>query len=265
MNLKTSTILITGGTSGIGFEIAKQLLEKGATVIVTGRDQEKLNETKRLLPRVETIQSDAGDAKQIEALRKTIEAKFPKTNIVINNAGIMRKLSLHDKRELENVTKEIEINLMGPIRMIQEFLPLLKSQSSAAIVNVSSGLAFVPFAMSPVYSATKAGLHSFTQALRIQLKSTSVKVFELAPPGTETPLFRGKEFSDKDLGGMKGMDVKVLAKAAIAGLESDTLEIRPGLSNTLKWMGRIAPNFAANMLGKSAEAMVAAAKTPPQH
>ena len=260
MNLQDSTVLITGGTSGIGFEIAKQLIEKGAKVIVTGRDQSKLDETKHLLPQLEIIQSDAADPKQIEALRKTIETKFPKTNIVINNAGIMRKLNMHDARDLNDVTQEIEINLMGPIRMTQEFLPFLKKQPSAAFMNVSSGLAFVPFAISPVYSATKAGLHSFSQALRIQLKYTNVKVFELAPPGTETPLFRGKEFSDADLGGIKGMDVKVLAKAAIDGLLSDTLEIRPGLSNALKWMSRIAPNFAANMLGKGAEPMIASTK-----
>ena len=260
MNLKSSTVLITGGTSGIGFELAKQLLAQGAHVIVTGRDQTKLDEAKRQLPQIEILQSDAADPAQIEALRKTIESKFPKTNIVINNAGIMRKLNMHDARDLKDVTREIEINLMGPIRMTQEFLPFLKKQPTAAIVNVSSGLAFVPFALSPVYSATKAGLHSFTQALRFQLKYTNVKVFELAPPGTETPLFRGKEFSDADMGGIKGMDVKVLAKAAVNGLLNDTLEIRPGLSNALKWMSRIAPNFAANMLGKGAEPMIASTK-----
>jgi uncharacterized oxidoreductase len=193
-------------------------------------------------------------------LKQTIESKFPQTNILINNAGIMRKLNMHDSRDLQDVTREIEINLMGPIRMTQEFLPFLKKQKDAAVMNVSSGLAFVPFALSPVYSATKAGLHSFTQALRFQLKYTNVKVFELAPPGTETPLFRGKEFTDAELGGMKGMDVKVLAKAAIDGLENDSLEIRPGMSNALKWMSRIAPNFAANMLGKSAEPMISSTK-----
>ncbi len=263
MNLKTSTVLITGGTSGIGLEIATQLLAKGAKVIVTGRDQAKLDETKRMLPKIHAIRSDVADPKAIQTLFQTITAQYPETNVLINNAGTMRKLNMHDeqKTDLVDFTSEIEINLMGPIRMTKIFLPFLKQKKSAAIMNVSSGLAFVPFAMSPVYSATKAGLHSFTQALRIQLKYTDVKVFELAPPGTETPLFRGKEFSNADLGGIKGMDVKVLAKAAIDGLEKDALEIRPGLSNALKWMSRVAPNFAANMLGKSAEPMIASTKS----
>ncbi len=262
MKLEDSTVLITGGTSGIGLEIATQLLAKGAKVIVTGRDQAKLDETKRALPSVHTIKSDVADPKAIDALFQTISSQYPETNILINNAGIMRKLNVHDENsnDLVDFTKEIETNLMGPLRMTKRFLPFLKQKKTAAIVNVSSGLAFVPFAISPVYSATKAGLHSFTQALRIQLKYTNVKVFELAPPGTETPLFRGKEFSDVELGGMKGMDVKVLAKAAIDGLEKDSLEIRPGLANALKWMSRVAPGFAANMLGKSAESMLASTK-----
>jgi len=264
MNLNSSTVLITGGTSGIGLELAKQLVAKGAKVIVTGRDQAKLDETKKQLPQVETLQSDVADPKQIEQLRKTIEAKFPDTNILINNAGIMRKINVHDSRPLEDVTREIEINLMGPVRMVQEFLPHLKKQKTSAIVNVSSGLAFIPLSISPVYSATKAGLHSYTLALRMQLKNTNVRVIELAPPGTETPLFRGSEFTDTDLGGMKGMAVSVLAKAAVQGLENDTPEIRPGLSNALKWMSRIAPGFAVNMLGKSAAEMASKTESKSQ-
>lgn len=255
MNLKTAHVLITGGTSGIGLEIAKQLIEKGAKVLVTGRDQAKLDEAARALPGLKTLQSDVQDPKQIEQLARKIASDYSGINVLINNAGIMRKLNVHDNRALEDVTREIEINLMGPIRMVQAFLPHLKSKPEAAIVNVSSGLAFVPFAISPVYSATKAGIHSYTQALRIQLKKTNVKVFELAPPGTDTPLFSGSEFTKEDTAGAKAMSVDELAKAAIRGLESNTLEIRPGLSNALKWMSRIAPNFAVNMLGKNAEAM----------
>lgn len=264
MKIENSTVLITGGTSGIGLELARQLLAKNAKVIVTGRDQTKLDETKRALPQVETIRSDVADPKQIDQLLKTIESTFPETNILINNAGIMRKISMHDPKydDLVALTQEIDINLMGPIRMTKRFLPFLKAKKQAAIVNVSSGLAFVPLTISPVYSATKAGMHSFTQALRIQLKYTNVKVFELAPPGTETPLFNG-DFTKEDLGGIKGMDVKVLAKAAIDGLERDMVEIRPGMANALKWMSRVAPDFAANMLGKGAESMIA--NTKSQH
>jgi uncharacterized oxidoreductase len=116
--------------------------------------------------------------------------------------------------------------------MIQQFLPHLKSRKGALIVNVSSGVAFLPMPISPVYCATKAAIHSFTQSLRVQLEGTGVTVIELAPPGVETPLFRG-EFAE-EMKGEKGMEVKVLVSKAIAGIEAGRLEIRPGLSNLLK-------------------------------
>ena len=119
-----------------------------------------------------------------------VTKQFPALNILINNAGIMREINIHDKAgSLEDLTREIEINLSGPIRMVKQFLPHLKTKSEAAIVNVSSGLAFVPLPISPVYCATKAGLHSFTESLRVQLKNTKVKVFDFkAPPATQTEL-----------------------------------------------------------------------------
>lgn len=257
MKITGNTILITGGTSGIGLELATRFLALGNTVIVTGRDQAKLNETQRALPNVHTIQSDVSDPKAITALYEKTINDFPDLNIIVNNAGIMRKINLHDRgSDLIDITREIEINLTGPIRMVKQFLPHLKAQSSAAIVNVSSGIAFVPFPISPIYGAAKAGIHSFTQSLRIQLKNTNIQVFEFAPPGTETPLFRG-EFTEEDLGGVKGMDVHVLGKHAIDGLRKDTLEIRPGASNVLKLMSRIAPQFILNQLGRSADRMLA--------
>ena len=173
----------------------------------------------------------------------------------------MRKINLHDAgNDLLNITREIEINLKGPVWMVKQFLPHLETKQTAAIVNISSGLAFVPLPISPIYSATKAAIHSFTQSLRIQLKNTNIRVFELAPPGTETPLFRG-EFTADDLGGAKGMDVQILAKRAIDGLRKDVLEIRPGLSNVLKLMSRLAPQFILKQLGKSTDKMLALTTT----
>lgn len=133
--------------------------------------------------------------------------------------------------------------------MIQQFLLHLKTRKEALIVNVSSGLAFIPLPISPVYSATKAVIHSFTQSLRVQLRGSSVTVIELAPPGTKTPLFRG-EF-EEEMKGQKGMDVAALAKQAIAGIESGTLEIRPGISNLLNVMSRVAPRFMLNQLSRT--------------
>jgi uncharacterized oxidoreductase len=253
MKMTGNTILITGGTSGIGLELARQLCQNN-TIIITGRDQNRLNLAKAKLGSAHTIQSDVSDPVAIAALYKNVTREFPGLNILINNAGVMRKISLPDgMADLTDITREIETNLNGPIRTINQFLPHLKKQKSPAIVNVTSGLAFVPFPISPIYSATKAGLHSFTQALRVQMKKTNVRVFELAPPGTETPLLHA-DFDETDLGGMKGMDVAKLTRLAIRGMEKNVLEIRPGLSNVLKLLSRIAPAFAVNMLAKSTAA-----------
>ena len=248
MKLEKKTILITGGTSGIGFELAKQLLQRGNAVIVTGRDQEKLDAANQALPGVHTFKSDVSDPGEIAALHDSVLAQFPALDTLINNAGIMRNLNLNQDRGLNDVTREIEINLSGPVRMVQKFLPHLKTRKGALIVNVSSGLAFIPFPVSPVYCATKAAIHSFTQSLRVQLDGTGVTLIELAPPAVETPLLRG-EFAE-EMKGEKGMDVKILAKHAITGIESGKLEIRPGLSNLLKAMSRIAPQFMLKQMAK---------------
>ena len=241
MKLTTKTILITGGTSGIGLELAKQLLERGNTVLVTGRDPEKLEAARQSLPGLHTFQSDVSDPGAIKTLCGTVLAQFPMLDALINNAGIMRNLNLNQDRVLTDATREIEINLSGPIQMIQQFLPHFKTRPEALIVNVSSGLAFVPLSLSPVYCAAKAGLHSYTQSLRAQLAGTHVQVIELASPGVETPLFRG-EFA-AEMQGQKAMDPVVLVNQALVGIEADKLEIRPGLSNVLKTMSRVAPQF----------------------
>ena len=248
MKLSQRTILITGGTSGIGLELARQLVERGNTVIVTGRDPQKIDAAKRTVPGVHTFQSDVSDPAAIAALHAQVLAEFPALDTLINNAGIMRNLNLNEDHDLTDVTREIETNLSGPVRMVQQFLPHLKTRPDALIVNVSSGLAFVPMLAAPVYSATKAAMHSFSQSLRGQLADTSVTVVELAPPGVETPLFR-TEF-EAETKGQKAMPVGVLAQKAIAGIEAGTLEIRPSQSNVLKLLSRIAPDFAFKQLSK---------------
>ena len=248
MKLTRKTILITGGTSGIGLELAKQLLERGNAVLVTGRDPEKLDAAKKTLPGVHVFQSDVSRPEAIAALHDRVLAQFPALDVLVNNAGIMRNLNLNQGRDLYDVTREIETNLSGPVRMVQQFLPHLKTRPDALIVNVSSGLAFIPLPLSPVYCATKAAIHSFSQSLRAQLAGTSVTVVELAPPGVETPLFRG-EFAE-EMKGQKAMDVSVLAKEALAGIEAGRPEIRPGLSNVLKTMSRVAPTFMFGQMAK---------------
>jgi uncharacterized oxidoreductase len=256
MNMSGNTILITGGSSGIGLELARQLCAQN-TVIITGRNQEKLDAATAALGGIHTYRSDASEPKDIESLHSAVTKEFPSLNVLINNAGIMRKINLRDGvADLADINREIEINLSGPIRMVKQFLPHLERQQSAAIVNVTSGLAFVPFPISPLYSAAKAGLHAFTQALRIQMRNSAVSVFELAPPGTETPLFRG-DFDVTDLGSVKGMEVARLSRLAIQAMSKDKLEIRPGQSNILKLLSRVAPQLALNLLAKANAASLA--------
>ena len=248
MKLKQRVVLITGGTSGIGLELARQLLGLDNTVIVTGRDRAKIDAAVRALPGLHVFDSDVSDPAAIVALHQVVLGQFPQLDTLVNNAGIMRNLNLNRDRDLTDVTREIEVNLSGPVRMVQQFLPHLKTRPDALIVNVSSGLAFVPLPLSPVYCATKAALHSFTQSLRAQLDGTGVTVVELAPPGTETPLFRG-EF-EREMKGQKGMDAAVLVRKAIAAIEAGKLEVRPGLSNVLKVMSRVAPGFMFKQMTK---------------
>jgi uncharacterized oxidoreductase len=247
MKMDSNTILITGGTSGIGFEFAKRLLALGNTVLITGRDTEKLDRAKKALPGVYGFQSDVGDPVSIGRLHQEVVAKFPQLNVLINNAGIMRNLDLNDTAvDPTDVVQEVEINLSGTIRMVQQFLPTLRANRHSAIVNVSSGLAFIPFSLSPVYGATKAGIHSYSQALRVQLKGTKVSVFELAPPATGTALMEA--FGPGLSSGQ--MSTEKMVASALRGLAKDKTEILPGSAKALKLMSRIAPNFFFNRLSE---------------
>ena len=259
MNISGQTILITGGARGIGLELVKQLSALNNTILITGRDTAKLESAKKLFPKIHTYQSDVSDPKAITALFDKVTKDFPALNILINNAGIMKSINLHDSTDdLIDLTKEIDINLHGPIRMVKKFLSHLKTKEAAAIMNVSSGLAFVPLPTSPVYCATKAALHSFTLSLRVQLKNTKVKVFELAPPATQTELLGA--FDRSDMKGISIMPVDKMVEAAIRGLQNNYLEITPGQSNQLKLMSRMAPQFILNQMSKSIDRMLSATK-----
>ncbi|WP_375380128.1 SDR family oxidoreductase [uncultured Sphingomonas sp.] len=248
MKMTARTILITGGSSGIGLELAGQLLARGNVVIITGRDERALATAARRLPGLHTFRSDVSEAGDIRAVYESVTASFPALDTLVNNAGIMRIIRLAEHRALEDVTQEIDIDLSGPMRMVQQFLPHLQSRPNALIVNVSSGLAFVPFPISPIYSAAKAGLHAYTRCLRAQLKGSNVTVVELAPPLTETPLFTA-EFASQ-MNGQKGMAVDVLARRAIAAVEAGKTEIRPGQSNLLKIASRLAPGLIFTQMSK---------------
>ncbi|AKD58261.1 SDR family oxidoreductase [Spirosoma radiotolerans] len=249
MNLTNNTILVTGGTGGFGVEFATKLMALGNTVIITGRNARKLEEVKRKLPGVHTLQSDVSKAQDIINLYDKVIKEFPDLNILINNAGEMRKISLHHPHELTDITREVEINLMGPIRMVQQFLPHLKTKTNAAILNVSSGIALMTFPISPIYSASKSGLRAYTQALRVQLKHTGISVFELIAPGSSTPL--NDKFQQEDgFSANALMAPEKIVDAAIKGMQQDQAEIYPGLAKLMRVLSRVAPKFILSQSAK---------------
>lgn len=250
MELSNNTILITGGTSGFGLEFTKRFLALGNTVIITGRNQEKLDEVKRMFPAVHCFQSNVGFAEDIEELFEKLTVQFPDLNILINNAGEMRKISLHHHHDLMDITREIDINLMGPIRMVQQFLPHLKTRKNAAIVNVTSGIALMAFPIAPIYSASKSGLRAYTKALRVQLKHTGIKVMELIAPGSKTPL-NDKFTEDRAVNERALMAPEKIVDAAIRGMKKDQEEVYPGLSKLLRVLSRIAPKFLLRQAAKA--------------
>lgn len=239
MDLKNSTVLITGGTSGIGLELVKQLTEEGTTIIVTGRNSEALDKTKNQFPNVHTFQSDVSNPKDINDLYETVTTLFPNLNMIVNNAGLMRLIDLQDQSlDLENINREIAVNLSGTIQMVHQFLPHLKMQKSAAIVNVSSGIAFMSYSAAPVYSAAKAGVRAYTQALRLQLEDTNIKVFEMIPPGVNTNL---QNDWIKQPNPAMMMTVDKMVNVAIKGLKQDKKELKPSLIRVIKLANRLFP------------------------
>lgn len=189
MKMTGNTILVTGGGSGIGRALAEALQARGNRVIIAGRREALLAEVTRANPGMDYAVLDVEDGASIPGFARQVLAAHPGLNVLINNAGIMQAEDmLAEPCDLTTAEATIAINLLGPIRLTAAFLPHLKTQGSAAVMNVTSGLAFVPLAATPTYSATKAALHSWTQSLRHQLRATSVEVIELAPPMVATDL-----------------------------------------------------------------------------
>lgn len=188
-----NTILITGGTSGIGYGLARRFHEAGNVVIVAGRRQELLDEITATHVGIEAIVLDVNDPDSIAQAVTTLAASHPELNVLVNNAGIMLAESVIEPSALQVAEDQVTTNLLGTIRMTYALLPHLVAQDDAAVLNVTSALAYVPFPTAPTYSATKAALHSFTTSLRIQLADSSVGVVEIVPPGVQTALMPGQE------------------------------------------------------------------------
>jgi uncharacterized oxidoreductase len=189
MNLSSSTVLVTGGATGIGLALASRFHAAGATVAVCGRREEKLRELRARLPGVVTRVCDVSLPDERRALAAWIVRELPALNVLVNNAGIQRYSALAaGEGDWTLTAEEIAINFEAPVHLALLLIPHLRQQTEPAIVNVTSGLAFTPLARAPVYSATKAALHSFTLSLRHQLADTPVMVIEIAPPAVDTDL-----------------------------------------------------------------------------
>ncbi|WP_425148728.1 SDR family oxidoreductase [Deinococcus sp.] len=195
MHMNGNTILITGGGSGIGRALAEAFMQRGNTVIIAGRRQNKLDEVTAANPGMKSALLDIEDAGAVQRFAEAIRAEYRALNVLINNAGIMRPEIVTDGT-LDTAEATITTNLLGPIRLTAALLPHLLTQPHAAVLTVSSGLAFMPMAATPTYSATKAAIHSYTQSLRHQLRNAGVQVIELVPPYVQTELMGPGQATD---------------------------------------------------------------------
>lgn len=234
MKLSGNTILITGGGSGIGLAFAERFIRAGNTVIVCGRRESVLQDAKEKFPNLITRVSDVGREADRVALFDWVTANYPDVNVLVNNAGIQQRFNVLKANAKDNwnyYNNEIMVNLEGSVHLSMLFAPFFASKEDAVIVNVTSGLAFTPAPMAPVYSATKAALHSFTMSLRYQLTNTSVEVIEVAPPAVNT-----------DLGGPGlhtiGEPLDAFADGIFQGLEEGQQEIGYGYSAKAMRMSR---------------------------
>ena len=223
MQLASHTVLITGGASGIGLALAERFLRAGSEVAVCGRRADRLAEAKAKHPGIRTFACDVGQAADRVALLEWAVKELPDLDVLVNNAGIQRRVSLAEPGDWEAMREEIAINLEAPVHLSTLFIPHLLRQERPAIVNVTSGLSFSPLAGVPVYCATKAALHSFTLSLRHQLSGTPIEVVEIIPPAVDT-----------DLGGPGlhtfGVPLDEFADAVAARLDRGDLEVPYGMA-----------------------------------
>jgi uncharacterized oxidoreductase len=221
MQLASHAVLVTGGASGIGLALAERFLRAGSEVAICGRRADKLEEAKFRHPQIRTFVCDVGKESDRAALLDRVVAELPGLDVLVNNAGIQRRVRLDEPGDWQAVREEIAINLEAPIHLSTLFIPHLLRQERPAIVNVTSGLAFAPLAGVPVYCATKAALHSFTLSLRRQLSGTPIEVVEIIPPAVDT-----------DLGGPGlhtfGAPLDEFADAVAAGLDRGETEVSYG-------------------------------------
>lgn len=251
MKLEGRTILITGGSAGIGLAFAKKFSELGNDIIITGRNQAKLDAAIEANPGWHAIQCDASDPEALKAMAAKVDADFPKVDVLFNNAGIFIYRNVTTAADdLVELTKEIDINFSGAVRTVSVLVDRIR-KNHGTIINVSSGLAYVPIQCAPIYCATKAALHSYTVSLRQQLEGQA-EVIELMPPAVKTDLTA----DIPDDAGFAMLTLDQLIAASFKKLRSGAAEIRPGQAAQLHMMSRVAPGFINGQLGKASAPLV---------
>jgi uncharacterized oxidoreductase len=226
MRTTGNTVLITGGATGIGLALAEQFVRRGNGVIICGRRRERLLAAKKQIPELTIRICDVSRAASRQALVEWITSKFGNLNILVNNAGIQRTVDFRKgSRDLSDADDEVATNLTAPIHLSALLVPHLRRRKHAAIVNISSGLAFTPLAVVPVYSATKAAIHSLSLSVRFQLRDTPVRVFEVAPPIVPTELSGSRHRPEDDEHKLLPSQV---AEGIIDALENDEYEVALG-------------------------------------
>jgi len=223
VTLSGHTVLVTGGASGIGLALATRFARAGSEVIVCGRRHSQLDAAKALVPGVQTRAVDLSRAESRESFCAGMIRDFPALDVLINNAGIQRYPKLTETEPWAETAQEIAINLEAPIHLSRLLVPQLRGRPGAAIINVTSGLSFAPLAHAPIYSATKAALHSFTLSLRHQLAAAGILVIEIIPPAVDT-----------DLGGPGrhtfGVNVESFADDVMTRIAAGEIEVAHGFA-----------------------------------
>lgn len=244
MQLNNNTILVTGGTSGIGLSFVRALHEKKNKLIVCGSNLAKLDQVRSQIPDVISYQCDLSDSGSITQFSQKIKSSHPDLNVLINNAGIQNNYLFPDGNDHSiHIRSEIEVNLTAPILLTDQLLPLLLEKNSAAIINVTSGLALAPKKSASVYCATKAGLASFSDSLRYQLEDSKVEVIEIVPALVDTAMTQGR--------GSGKISPEALVKEALCGMEKGREKILINKTKFLFALNRVAPGMVKRLMANA--------------
>ncbi|MFN8575593.1 MAG: SDR family NAD(P)-dependent oxidoreductase [Candidatus Sericytochromatia bacterium] len=242
--LKGNTILITGGTSGIGFELVKRFYELNNKIIVISSNEKNLSKLREKFPLINTIVCDLSDINQVVNLIEKCKKDFSDINILINNAGIQFKYSLLENTyDYHNIVKETQLNFITPMILCYYFIPVLKKNNNSAIINVSSTLAIIPKKQTPIYCGTKAAIHISTKSLRYQLEGSNIKVFEIIPPLVDTNMTQDIKKSK-----VKKISPESLVNEFIIKFNESEYEMNIGKVKILRLLQRLSPNLADRII-----------------